>query len=162
MKNTKAITKSAIIAAIYVVITLIASLFGLSSGAIQVRFSEALTVLPYFTPAAVPGLFVGCIISNIISGCLLWDIVFGSLATLIGAIGTYFLRKKSIWFAPIPPIVANTVIIPYVLKNVYQLKEAVSYFFVTVFIGELVSCGVLGLLLSMLLKRRKDLVDIIK
>lgn len=162
MKNTKAITKSAIIAAIYVVLTLIATLMGLSNGVIQVRFSEALTVLPYFTPYAVPGLFAGCIISNIISGCPLWDIVFGSLATLIGAVGTYYLRKKSVWLAPIPPIIANTVIIPFVLKLVYGFEGAIEYFFVTVFIGELISCGVLGLMLAMLLKKRKELVDIIK
>lgn len=111
MKNKKAyfITQAAVIAALYVVLTLFINAFDLASGAIQVRISEALTILPYFTPAAVPGLFIGCLLSNFMTGAAIWDIIFGSLATLIGAIGTYLLRKWK-WCAPLPPILSNTII----------------------------------------------------
>ena len=88
MKRTKTITQAAIIAALYVVLTFVANTLGLARGAIQIRLSEALTILPYFTPAAIPGLFVGCLISNILVGSVLWDVIFGSIATLLGAIGT--------------------------------------------------------------------------
>ena len=95
MQNKKILflTQAAMIAALYVVLTMIAAALGLASQAIQVRFSEALTILPYFTPAAIPGLFIGCIISNLLSGCVLIDIIFGSIATLLGALGTYGLRR---------------------------------------------------------------------
>lgn len=162
MKNTRFITKSAIIAAIYVVLTEISTLLGLSSGVIQLRFSEALTVLPIFTPAAIPGLFAGCIISNLLAGCAIFDVIFGSVATLIGAVGTYLLRKRSVYFAPIFPIAANTLIIPWILKLVYNSPGTVWYFSLTVFAGELISCAVLGILLAMLIKKRKDLLDIIQ
>ncbi|MBO5487616.1 MAG: QueT transporter family protein, partial [Eubacterium sp.] len=80
------LVQAAMIAALYIVLTFIANALGLASQAIQIRFSEALTILPYFTPAAIPGLFVGCLLSNILTGCALPDIIFGSLATLIGAL----------------------------------------------------------------------------
>ena len=112
-KRVKYITQSAMIAAIYVVLTLFISAFNLASGAIQIRISEALTVLPAFTPAAIPGLFIGCFISNLISGGLILDVIFGSLATLIGACGTYLLRKWK-WAVPIPPI-----LIPSSTKIIY-------------------------------------------
>ena len=109
-KKVKFIVHAALIAALYVVLTIVANSLGLANYAIQVRFSEALTILPFFTPAAIPGLFVGCILSNFLTGCLLLDIVFGSIATLLGALGTYALRKVSKWLAPLPPIAANTLI----------------------------------------------------
>lgn len=113
--------QAAMIAAIYVVLTFIANAFGLANYAIQVRFSEALTILPYFTPTAIPGLVIGCFLSNILTGCALPDIIFGTLATLIGAVLTYELRKFK-WLAPIPPIVANAVIVPFVLLYAYGIK----------------------------------------
>ncbi len=161
MKSTKAITRAAIIAAIYVVLTELSTLMGLSSGVIQVRFSEALTVLPYFTPTAIPGLFIGCIISNIMAGGALLDIIFGSIATLIGAVGTYLCRKKSMYLAPIFPILANTLIIPHILKLIYGFEGTVLYFTATVFAGEVISCAVLGIPLMMLLLKRKELLHII-
>lgn len=103
-KHVLHMVQAALIAAMYVVLTWVANLLGLANGAIQVRFSEALTILPFFTPAAIPGLFVGCIISNTITGAAVWDILFGSLATLIGAFFTYKLRHISKWLAPLPPI----------------------------------------------------------
>ena len=156
-KNTRIVTQAAIIAAIYVVLTEISTLLGLSSGVIQVRFSEALTVLPLFTPAAVPGLFVGCIISNFRAGGIVWDVIFGSIATLLGAVGTYLLRKKNKLLATIPPIVANTAIIPYVLKLAYGFEGTLLFFTATVFIGELISCGILGNLLIPRLNKHKSI-----
>ena len=107
MKKTHFITHAALIAALYVVLTYVANSLGLASGAIQVRFSEALTILPFFTPAAIPGLFVGCILSNSLTLCVIWDTIFGSIATLLGAIGTYALRKHK-WLAPLPPVLSNS------------------------------------------------------
>lgn len=157
MKKNKAffITEAAMIAAIYVVLTVTINAFNLASGAIQIRISEALTILPVFTPAAIPGLFVGCLLSNIFTGCMPWDVVFGSLATLIGAIGTYFLRKKK-WCASIPPVVANTIIIPVILQYVYHIPDALGYLMLTVGIGELISAGILGTVLMTALNPYKD------
>ncbi|MCQ2495535.1 MAG: QueT transporter family protein [Lachnospiraceae bacterium] len=159
MKNKKSlfITQAAVIAAIYVVLTVAISAFDLASGAIQVRISEALTVLPYFTPAAIPGLFAGCLISNTVTGCLPWDIVFGSIATLIGAIGTYSLRKVK-WLAPVPPILANSIIVPFVLQYVYEFEGSYWYFMATVGAGEIISCGILGMLLLFALNKYKNVI----
>ncbi len=151
-KNVLFITQAALIAAIYVALTYLAAAMGLASGVIQVRFSEALTILPFFTPAAIPGLAIGCFLSNLLTGCVIWDILFGTVATLLGAIGTYLLRKWK-FAAPIPPIVANTVIVPLVLRYAYGVPDALWYLVVTVGIGELISCGILGTLLLLLLNK---------
>ncbi len=92
-KSTLFLVQAALIGAIYVVLTLVFAPF--SYGEVQVRISEALTILPYFTPAAIPGLFVGCIIANILGGCIPVDIIFGSIATLLGAVFTYKLRNSN-------------------------------------------------------------------
>ena len=157
-RNIKAlfITHAAIIAALYVVLTYFASMLGLSNGAIQIRFSEALTILPYFTPAAIPGLFIGCIISNLLAGAIVWDVVFGSLATLIGAVFTYLLRKKTKWLAPLPPIAANTIIVPLVLSYAYGVPDGLPYLALTVGIGEVISCGILGMLLLKCLEKHRN------
>ena len=112
-KNVTMITQGAIIAALYVVLTMLANAMGLANYAIQVRFSEALCILPFFTVAAIPGLTVGCLISNMLTGALVWDVLFGSLATLLGAIGTYLLRKNKVLMM-LPPVIANAVIVPFV------------------------------------------------
>ena len=91
-------------------------------------------------------LFVGCIIANILGGAIVWDVVFGSIATLIGAIGTYLLRKHK-WLAPVPPIVANTIIVPFVLKFAYGSEGMFAMFFVTVGAGEIIVCGIIGMIL---------------
>lgn len=155
MKDKKVIylTQAAMIAALYVVLTLVAASLGLDHYAIQLRFSEALTILPFFIPAAIPGLFVGCLLSNLLTGCIIWDILFGSMATLLGALGTYFLRKKSEWLAPLPPILSNTVIVPFVLAYAYHAEGTIPFFMLTVGIGEVLSCGVLGILLLKVLKK---------
>ena len=157
--NTRLITMGAAIAALYVVLTLIANAFGLANYAIQVRFSEALTILPYFTPVAIPGLFAGCIISNILTGAMPLDVIFGSLATLIGAIGTNILKKKLPkikWLAPLPPIIANTIVVPFVLAYVYKFDGSIPYFMLTVGIGEVISCGILGMILLFSLEKYKS------
>lgn len=154
-KNVLFITQAAMIAAIYVVLTFIANAFGLANYAVQVRFSEALTILPYFTPAAIPGLFVGCFTSNILTGCLPLDVVFGSLATLLGALGTYALRQNK-WMAPVSPIVANVIIVPFVLAYVYRFEGSIPYFMLTVGAGELISCGILGMILLFTLEKNAN------
>lgn len=150
--KTKKLTTAATIAALYVILTGLAKLMGLDSGAVQVRFSEALCILPCFTPAAVPGLFIGCLLSNIFSGGVIWDVVFGSLATLMGAVGTRFLRSNR-FLAVIPPILANTLIIPFVLSYAYGIPGSIPYFMLTVGIGEVISCGILGILLYSSVKK---------
>ena len=152
-KKTRYLTHGALIAAMYVALTFVASLLGIASGVIQIRLSEALTILPLFTPAAVPGLFIGCILANLLTGCAAWDVVFGSLATLLGALGTYWCRKKSKFLAPVFPVLANAVIVPFVLQYVYGVPDAWIFLFATVGIGEIISCGVLGLMLHRILSK---------
>ena len=161
MKNNQSgkvlfIAQAAMIAAIYVVLTLIGASF--SYGEVQVRISEALTILPAFTPEAIPGVFLGCLISNILGGCILPDIIFGSLATLIGAIFTWMLRNKSKYLAPLPPIIANVIVVPFVLKYGYMVPLPIPFMMLTVGIGEVISCGVLGLILYTALNRYRGLL----
>ena len=148
MKRTLYVAKAGIIATIYVILTWLASVMGLASGVIQCRFSEALCILPVFTSAAVPGVTIGCLISNLVTTGNMFDIVFGSLATLIGAYGAYLLRKGKLrYFASIPTVVANAVIIPFYLKLAGVADVAYVYTAVTVAIGEVISCTILGLIL---------------
>lgn len=133
------------IAAAYVVLTVAFAPFSFKE--IQVRISESLTILPIFTPAAVPGLAVGCLLANILGGAVAADVVFGSLATLIGAVGTRMLRDKNPVLAVIPPIIANMLIVPFVLRYAYGVPLPIPLMMGTVGIGEMISCGVLGLLL---------------
>lgn len=153
-KKVRFLTQAAMIAALYTALTFIAAALGLANQAIQVRFSEALTILPAFTPAAIPGLFIGCIISNLLTGCAIYDIIFGSIATFLGALGTYALKNHK-YLTPIPPIAANTIIIPFVIKYVYQSDGAIPFFMLTVGIGEIISCGILGLILFTALEKQK-------
>lgn len=155
--KTLFLVQAALIAALYVVLTDLANRLGLASQAVQIRFSEALTILPFFTPAAIPGLFIGCILANLLTGSIIWDIIFGSFATLLGAIGTYaigkFPSKAKKWLTPLPPIIANTLIIPWILSLAYQLDGSIPYFMLTVGAGELISCGILGMLLLLALEK---------
>lgn len=152
------LAQAAMVAALYIALTFLANAFGLANHAIQVRFSEALTILPYFTPAAIPGLFIGCLTANILTGCALPDILFGSLATLLAAFGTYALRRFK-WCAPLPPILANTLIVPFILIYGYGLRiegmpllQCYGYYCLTVGAGEVISCGILGMLVLFALK----------
>ena len=147
--------QGALVAALYVILTLLSAAFGLSSGVIQLRVSEALCVLPIFFPAAVPGLFVGCLIANLLtSGMILLDIVVGSLATLLGALGAYWLRRHPL-LVPLPTVIANVALIPPVLIFGYGLPDAWWFMALTVGIGEVLSAYVLGLVLYFALKKRK-------
>ncbi len=149
-KNVSLMTKAAIIAALYVIFTMIANALGLANHAIQLRFSEALCILPLFSFSAVPGLYIGCLVANLLTGAGIWDVVFGSVATLIGACGTYLLRKKR-WLAMLFPVLANIIAVPLIMKYGYGISwyyggrdYSLIYFAVTVGIGELLSVYGLG------------------
>lgn len=152
--KTKHITQGAMISAVYVLLTMLSRVFGLDSGVIQLRISEALCILPCFTSSAIGGLFVGCLLSNILAGSVIWDVIFGSIATLIGAVFSYRLRNKPL-LATMPPIISNTIIVPLILVYAYRIDGALWYFMITVGIGEILSCGVLGMFLYSSLNKYK-------
>ncbi len=162
MKNTnkrstvsvRHLTTAAIIAALYVVFTGLSAALGLASGVIQVRISEALAVFTFFTPAAIPGVTIGCLLANLLTGAPLPDIIFGTLASFLGVWGGYLLRKHKYLIA-LPTILSNAVIIPLVLQYAYGVKDAFWYLMLTVGAGELLSAGVLGGLLLQILQKRK-------
>ncbi len=159
-KQTLYITRGAAIAALYVLLTFLSSLFGLDKGVIQFRLSEMLCILPLFLPEAVPGLFIGCIAANLITGALIGDVIFGSIATLIGAIGARLLRKipkKLIWLSTLPTVLSNAIIVPLVLKYVYEVADLIPFMMLTVGLGELVTAGILGTLLYFALDKNKFL-----
>lgn len=159
--NVLFLTRAAVIAALYVVLTLISGLLGLDGkGVIQVRISEVLCVLPIFTSAAVPGVTLGCFIYNILFASPL-DAVFGTLASLIGVLTTYYVPifKKNIYLAGIPTVLSNTVIIPFVVSFAY-LNEGLSgvpFLMLTVFIGELIACPIFGTVLYFAIKPYKNI-----
>lgn len=152
-------TQAAMIAAIYTALTV--AFAPVAYGPVQFRISEALCILPFFTPAAIPGLFLGCAISNGVGVALgtavLPDVIFGSLATLIGAVGSYAVRKNK-WLVCVPPIAANTIIIPWVLRYAYGAPELIPFMMLTVGIGEILAVGVLGNFLLNALERYQGLV----
>lgn len=152
MKATKTIfiTHAAAIAAIYTVLTLVFA--PISYGEVQVRIAEALTILPVFTPAAIPGLFIGCILANAAGGAIPLDIVFGSLATLIGSFGTYKFRKNR-WLAPLPPTLSNMIIVPCVLKYGYGIPLPLPLLMLFVGFGEVISCYLLGEILLTVIRK---------
>lgn len=160
--KTKYVTQAALIAAFYTVLTLVSYLFGLDKGVIQLRLSEALAVLPAFTPAAIPGLFLGCALSSFLSQGHIFDVVFGSLVTLSAAALCYLLRGVSRYrlgalLLPLPNIVLNAALIPLVLIFVYGVPDAYPFLLLTVGVGELLASGVLGVLLYFVLLRRKNI-----
>lgn len=148
-------TQAAMIAALYVVLVFIFK--PLSFGAIQVRIAEALTILPFFTPAAIPGVTLGCLLANFLNGADMLDVIFGTIATLIGVLGAYGLRKYR-FLVPVPTILANAIIIPWVLRYAYGLTDAIPFMMFTVGVGEVISAGVLGMLLLFALDRYKDVI----
>ena len=164
--HTLSIALAGITAALYTVLTIFAASLNLASGVIQVRFSEALTILPFFGFAGVPGVTLGCLISNIIIGSNIFDIVFGTLATFIGAIGTWYIgvlfrkngNKSFKFLSPVPPIMANTIIVPLILTYAYGVPDGIPFLMLTVGAGEVISCGVLGLLLLSVLYPIKNII----
>ncbi len=143
-EKTLYLTRAALIAALYVILTFLANMFGLASGAIQFRVAEALTIMPLFYKEAIPGLWVGCVLANILTGCAMWDVVLGSIATLLGALGTYYIGRKKPILGPVFPIISNMLIVPPVLQYVYGAEDSYWFLVTTVGIGEIVCCGVLG------------------
>ena len=148
------IAQGAAIAALYVVLTLIFA--PISFGEMQVRISEALTILPLFTSAAIPGLFIGCILGNLLGGAIVWDVIFGSLATLIGAVDGYLLRKNR-WLVPLPTVLSNAVIVPFVLRYGYGVPLSIPVLMAYVAVGEIISCYVLGELFASVLLRHRHI-----
>lgn len=144
-------TQAAMIAALYVALTL--AFAPLSFGQVQMRVSEALTILPVFTPAAIPGLFIGCLIANLTGGAMLVDVIAGSLATLAAAWCTYRLRRLHPLAFPLPPILANAVVVPFVLRYAYGVPLPIPFMMLTVGAGEAAAAGVLGLVLYAALRK---------
>lgn len=162
MKRTtntvRSIAYAAMTAALYVIFTYLSAMLGLSSGVIQCRLSEALCILPYFMGwAAVPGLAIGCLLANLLTGAVIYDVLFGTLATLLGALGTYLLRNLPLHrirlLLPLPTVLSNTAIVPLVLQYAYNVPDAWWFLALTVAIGELIAAGVLGTGLSYVLEK---------
>jgi uncharacterized membrane protein len=148
----KFIIKAAIIASIYAALTIL--LMPISYGPIQVRVAEALTVLPYFTSAAIPGLFIGCLVSNIAGGLGWMDIIFGSLATLISAYITYLIRKSKKVLVPLPAVIVNGIVVGWVVSTIYtESTLPLGITMLTVAGGQAVSCYGLGYPLLKLLEK---------
>ena len=159
-KRVLFLTQAAVIAALYVVLCEVFA--PISFRNIQVRIAEGLTILPFFTPAAIPGLFVGCLIGNMLGGAIPLDVVCGSLATLAGALGTWWIGKlvrrhpssEALKFAlPLPPIIANTIVVPLVLYYGYLITIPIPIQMLTVGLGEIIGCGVIGMILFFALEK---------
>lgn len=153
--KTKFLAQAGILAALYATVTII--LAPISYGPIQVRVAEALTVLPYIFPAAIPGLYVGCLLANVYGGYGLVDILAGSAITLMAALATYFLRKTGQpWLAPLPPILFNALGVSFYLHKIAHLPYWLTAGYIA--IGQTIACFLLGYpLLLVLLKKRNKL-----
>ena len=149
-QNTRTLVRAAIIAALYTVLTLL--LQPISYGEVQIRFSEALTLLPILLPEAVPALAVGCLLSNILGGCTIFDIVFGTLATLLAALCTRKLRDH-FWLAALMPVLFNGVIVGAVVHYCYAPIFPLPLSMLSVAAGEAVACLIVGPLLIRVMKR---------
>lgn len=158
IKNRKTlyITQAGVIAAIYVALTF--ALKPISFGEIQLRVAEMLVILPVFTPAAVPGLFIGCLLGNLLGGAMLPDVIFGSLATLLGATLTYILRNRSLFVASIPPIIVNALVVPFILRYAYSVPLPIYILMLTVGAGEFISAGLMGTAFGKVLKRNEKAI----
>lgn len=144
MWSVKSLCFSAIVAALYAAITLLFQ--PLSFGAIQIRFSEALTLLPVLFPQAIPGLALGCFVSNLIGGFGPWDMLLGTLATLLAALTTWRLRGKSIWLCALPPVLFNAIIIGVMLYCLGIVPlSALFISMLSIGGGEAVTCYALGI-----------------
>ncbi len=152
-KTVQRVVIAGIIAALYVGLGFL--ILELASGVIQIRFAEVMTVMPVFTAAGIPGVTIGCFLFNLLSGAVVGDVIFGTLATLIGAVGTRLLRKKSPYLAVLPPIAANTLIVPFVLRYCYGAEDAIWFMMLTVCAGEVVAAGILALLLRKLIEKNE-------
>ncbi|MBQ6129522.1 MAG: QueT transporter family protein [Lachnospiraceae bacterium] len=151
------LVQTVVIAALYWVLTYIANMFQLANGLnFQLRISDARTVLPYYTPAAVPGLFLGCLGANYTMGLPAPDVIYGSLATCVAALVSYFLRRKK-FMVPFPPIIIIAFTVPAVYKYLLGFDEPPFWRSVLmVGLGEVVTCGVLGVALLLGLEDYRD------
>ena len=164
-KKVTFIVQAAVIAALYVVLTFIANALGLASHTIQVRFSEALCILPVFTAAAIPGLWIGCLLANLLTGAVIYDVIFGSIATLLAAVFTYLLRNHKI-ACTFPPVILNMIIVPFVLVYAYgippvyfhNVNVTIPFNAITVGIGEVISVCILGSILMRVLLKYRNVV----
>lgn len=154
--TTRDLTLAALVAALYAVLGYFGDIFGLTFGAVQIRFAEALTVLPFLFPATAPGLVIGCLITNLASPYPI-DIILGTLATAIAA---WLTIKMPRWYlAAIPPIVVNMIILPpmWAWAEVGALNSAFwaacGFNAVTFAVGEILACYVLGTILLKALPR---------
>ena len=160
-KAIRSLTTSALLAAAYVALALLCDSFGLLKYAIQIRLPEALCVLVAFTPAAVPGITLGCLITNLLLAGAPLDIIFGTVATLIGAYLGHLISKgkpktvKSLIFATLPTLISNTLIMPPVIVYSYGTEMALPLVFLTVFIGELISACIIGVILGNALRKSR-------
>lgn len=153
-KITLYIVQSAMISAVYVALTVIFA--PISFGLIQVRIAEALCIMPLFTSAAIPGLFIGCLLGNSAGGAAIYDVVFGSIATLIGAFFGYLLRANR-WLVPIPSIISNMLIVPFILKYIYMVDVPIILQMLYIGFGETIACYGLGELLGSVLLKHPEL-----
>ncbi len=150
--GVRELVQGAIIAAIYALLTIF--LAPISSGMVQCRVSEAMSILPYFTFSAVPGLFIGCLLANLLTGAVVYDVIFGSLATLVAAYITYWMRNRvSKYLAPLPSVVVNALVVGWLLTYVYQVGFPYWITAGYVAIGQAIACFALGLPLMKLLER---------
>ncbi len=155
----KHITRAAAVAAMYTALSLLSNILGLASGALQLRLSEALCLMPLIFPESIWGLFVGCLLSNVLTGCVVWDIIFGSLATLFAAYLSLRL-KKYISLAVLPPVIINALAVPFILKYAYGIGDAWWYLCITVGIGQLIVCGIFAPMLTRGIKKHIRVIDI--
>ena len=153
-KKTRYLVQAAVIAALYAALTL--AFAPISYGLMQVRISEALCVLPLFPSAAVPGLFVGCVLANLLGGMGIYDVIFGSLATLMAALCTWLLRKKTRWLAPLPSVIFNAVIVGAMLAFLFDVGESFAICMLYVGAGQAIACYGLGIPLSYGLEKISD------
>lgn len=157
MGNTHFLTTAALIAALY--LAMMVPFQPIAFGPVQFRVSEMLCVLPFFTAAGIPGVTIGCLLGNFLLGAPLPDVIFGTLATLIGAFGTYYVGHMPLrharFLSLLPPIVSNALIIPFVLKFAYGAPELLPFMMVTVGAGEILAVGVLGSVLMGVLEHHK-------
>lgn len=153
---------AALVGSIYAAITI--ALAPISYGQLQVRVSESLTLLPFFSSYSVWGLFAGCIIANIFGGAGIIDVVFGSLATLVAAWLTYYIGKSNLKYkrllAPMPPVVINAVVVGLILKITLNLPLVISMLWVG--LGEFISCYVIGLMLLSVVEKNKKLMEYLR
>ena len=156
MKNpsVRRLAVSAVLAAVYAALTI--STGFMSYGGVQFRIAEALGVLPFFFPVTTWGLFIGCLIANVLGGGIILDVIAGSIATLIAAVATYLLRGKSKYLASVPPVVANALIVPWVLKYGYGEPLSIPFMMGTVGLGEILTATIVGTILLLVLERYRS------